>query len=1273
MKSIKILHTGDIHLGDLSGPSKDGENLRRLDTLACMDAIVSKAQDEKPDVTVIAGDLFNRSRVWADTALEDVNDAITRFLRPLCAASNAVVLLFGTENHDNPRAFEVIGKTTRDLPNLRIYTAPTVGLIETESGPVQILAVPGFDRGRLRTFCPGADKETENQNASTLVNQIILGLAAQLHPEIPSILTAHYTVAGCTTESGQSFLAGQDVVVTPTTIDAAGVTLACFGHIHRPQRLPSNTPAYYCGSPNQLTFNDEGMDHGFWLHTIHTEPVVVPHNNPPIPYVNSQFIPTPERRHFTLRIGAEDVATFLASGSATFPTDIKGAIVRVRYSCTAEQEKALNRAELQKAIMQAGAFHVAELLPEEIEELDASDYMTEHDGPPEALRQWLKLNDVAPADRDRLEALAAPILNKADDGRNANQHSGAFLPVSIAVHNYRSYTDATFDFTPVRMAMVNGSNGVGKSSLFMDALADCLFEQSRQEDIGGWVRDGTKSGSITFTFQVGGNTYRVIRTRMRSGKGTLSLQVSNGDAWDNAGDTTMKLTQQKIIRLMGMDCATFCSIALIRQDAYGIFLDAGSDQRMAVLSALLGLDLYDRAEDMAKAGAKDYRAKIAESNTRIEILGGGIAEKPTLESQAASLKSEKESLDGELSGVEAGIQAIRDAASARAAAVQVAGAADKRAAGLDQQLGEKRSTLQAAQRSRDDAQRSASLVEAARSASQKAAAARRLVDMYAGANEKFTENRRIAAEAQRELDALAPKIAACEGEIAAADAILCDGDTIRAQYERLTEIHTQKGSLAQRAAEQKTAQQEVSDLHLERNMVKSQWTGTIQAIEGDIARAKADSGLLQSSGCPVVGTSGCKFLAGAYAARDSIPNLEEKLAKAKAEARQKYDELTGLINTAKAASILAEDISGTLTALEAEERRLAGTEYRYAQLGRAEERKSAAITNLADLKRRQEEARAKLATANAEAALLRDNSEKLAAAKQELASWQPLADQLPQYEAAAAKIEALDARISELEKDIRTLESQYEEAVAEAQRLRAEIPTADDATMGRLTARREEIGSRMQDIASTLGRIEYKLGKIAEDEATIGQLRQEKEGYAATLNDYMTLTKAFSLDGIRYMIVRSIVPEIMRRSNEILNAMTGGKMAVDIRTEHEKKGDKKIINSLEVWIHTITGGNRPYQSHSGGEKVKIALAVTLGLADVKARRAGVQLGMLFIDEPPFLDADGTDAYADALTAMAARNPSMRILAISHDPTMKARFPQNITVKAGENGSSVTME
>ena len=1261
--SFKVLHTGDVHLGDLSGPTKDGENLRRLDTLRCMSDIVQKAEIVTPDITVIAGDLFNRSRVWADTALDDVNDAISGFLRPLCQHSHAVVLLFGTENHDNPRAFDVIKKATGDLKNLHIYTQPTVDTISTPAGSIQILAVPGFDRGRLRTFFPGADKEAENQNATALVNQLVLGLATQLDPNLPSILTAHYTVTGCTTESGQSFLAGQDVVISTDTIDGANVSLGCFGHIHNPQKLLCNTPAYYCGSPNQLTFNDEGIQHGFWIHTISDDSVT------------STFHGTPERKHYTLRLNAQEITDFLNCGKALFPIEVKGAVVRVRYNCSAEQDKALNRAELQKAIMQAGAFYVAEILPEEIVALDAVDQLTEHDGPAEALERWLDLNEVPFETSTRLQELARPILAKADDGRNSSKHTGAFVPISITVRNYRSYTDATFDFAPVRMAMVNGSNGVGKSSLFMDALADCLFEQSRQEDIGGWVRDGTKSGSITFCFEVGGTTYQVIRTRLRSGKGTLALQQKGEDGeWVDAGDTTMKLTQQKIIRLLGMDCNTFCSIALIRQDAYGLFLDADSDRRMEVLSALLGLDLYDRAEEMAKAGAADQRRKIAECNTRIGILDDQIREKPVLEEQRLKLAADMDQLENSLSTVNAGIQAAHEAEAARGAIKDSIDRAEARAATIGKQVAEKCNALNTINQQIAIAEAGAVQLEFARSAAQQLSVVRIQLDLHAGADDRYNENRRAASEAQTDADKLRRHIAECEREIDGYNTVLCNADSIRAKHARLQEINTQKAKTAETISQYAEAQEVVTELTFERDMVQNRWNTQISQIEADIERAEKNAAMLKSSGCPIPGGASCKFLSTATAAVGLLPVLRKKLEEAKANAQQQYDENTERIEKAKSTSILTGPNPHTLMSdLSKESLSLKGIETTYEQLGRAEERRAAALRTLEDLKQRLTDALARIDQLNSKVADLMENKNRLEAARKAEKALKATADTLPQCEADAAKIDSLKAQKAAMETDIGYLIQQKDEAMAEVRELNGKLDDTYTSNLDALTASRRYITNDISTTSAKQGEIAYKLDQIEAAEAQAADLRKEKDGYASALTDYMTLVKAFGLDGIRYMIVRSIVPEIMQRSNEILAAMTGGRMAVDIRTEREKKSDKKIVNSLEVWIHTISGGNRPYQSHSGGEKVKIALAVTLGLADVKARRAGVQLGMLFIDEPPFLDADGTDAYADALTAMAARNPDMRILAISHDPTMKARFPQNITVTGGENGSTVTME
>ena len=69
--------------------------------------------------------------------------------------------------------------------------------------------------------------------------------------------------------------------------------------------------------------------------------------------------------------------------------------------------------------------------------------------------------------------------------------------------------------------------------------------------------------------------------------------------------------------------------------------------------------------------------------------------------------------------------------------------------------------------------------------------------------------------------------------------------------------------------------------------------------------------------------------------------------------------------------------------------------------------------------------------------------------------------------------------------------------------------------------------------------------------------------------------------------------------------------------------------------------------------------------------SGVQIGFLGVDEPPFLDEDGTQAYVDSMEAIRKRNPRISIIAITHDPAMKARFSQSLTVvKSAEEGSKI---
>lgn len=184
-------------------------------------------------------------------------------------------------------------------------------------------------------------------------------------------------------------------------------------------------------------------------------------------------------------------------------------------------------------------------------------------------------------------------------------------------------------------------------------------------------------------------------------------------------------------------------------------------------------------------------------------------------------------------------------------------------------------------------------------------------------------------------------------------------------------------------------------------------------------------------------------------------------------------------------------------------------------------------------------------------------------------------------------------------------------------------------------------------------------------------LQKQINDLGVTAAGYDTLKKAFSQDGIPHNIIRSIIPVFEATATNILGQMSGGKMSVEFVTEKLLKSNKqKEVTTLDIIISDTDTGRLPYMSRSGGERVKAALSVILALAEIKSNKAGIQLGFLFIDEPPFLDSQGVQAYCDALETIQCRYSGLKIMAITHDPAMKARFPQSLDVVKTADGSKV---
>lgn len=267
------------------------------------------------------------------------------------------------------------------------------------------------------------------------------------------------------------------------------------------------------------------------------------------------------------------------------------------------------------------------------------------------LKKWLEEKTFK--NPDKIVELAEPIIAEAMKQSTTAEIHGVFKPVSISVRNYRNYKEESFDFSDISFCTINGVNGAGKSSLFMDAIVDCLFEETREGDCKAWIRgtEDARSGSIEFIFDIGEKRFRVVRTRTKSGKPTLNLsqyQEESAD-WMNLSKERIVDTQAEIEKLLVMDSMTFRSCALIMQDQYGLFLQAKKDERIAILGNLLGLGIYGVMELDARKKLADARKELASKKEAVRIKTDFIKAQGNPEEELETVEKDihkKQEVDG---------------------------------------------------------------------------------------------------------------------------------------------------------------------------------------------------------------------------------------------------------------------------------------------------------------------------------------------------------------------------------------------------------------------------------------------------------------------------------------------------------------------------------------------------------------------------------------------------------------------------------------------------
>lgn len=1283
--AIRILHTGDLHIGNFPGPEENGENVRFKDICKCLDALVEGAEAQQPEMAVIAGDIFHQARVWSDRGLKE-NQTAVRFLRRLASVC-PVVVMRGTPNHDSEEQFNMLEVAFEGDDSVSIVTTPGVRTYSSYAGKkVQIACLPGFDRGYYRAKHPGLSKEEENEVFTQSIEQMILGLKAQTDKESPTVLVSHYTITGCNMESGQTaFFSQFEPVIYPSTLQAADFDLVCFGHIHRPQQLDGCKNTFYCGAISALNFNDEGQDRGYYIHTVEDDG-----------QVKSEFFKLPTRQYKTIRLENEDVEKINDGEYDSLPIenyDVQDKVVRVLYNCTDENNKAFNHGVLEGFLKSCGAFFVQEITPQKISITVDRKSMDAEGTPEDNLGSYLAEKDLTPERIGEIIELARPIISEATEKATQERHTGLFVPVEIEVKNYRNYREETFSFEGIRFCTINGSNGVGKSSLFMDAMCDALFEETREGELTGWICNDpeARSGSIKFTFKLGERLYRVTRTRQKSGKATLNISECVDGEWVDRSKEKFKDTQAEIINIIGMDSLTLKACALIMQDQYGLFLQADKEARMNILGSILGLSVYGDMEELAAEKATETNRTIRTLQDRAENILAGL---PNREELAAKITAEEESR-----------KLYEAQAAEKTAAVdglKVKLNTQLEAASRAMKLNSKISSLTATRASKEATKTAqAGIVSAADVILSKeaeiAAGVAKLHEMleqekelikgkatYDSLAERKAQLEKVVTLAESSAKEMRDKKAALVlMKIGPLQQALTKAEELTAKHKEYEEKQGRMAELAALEPEWKKAVEELEAAQRQLAEIEADGKRTAESHALRIKTLKGKVELLADSGCPDIEKASCKFLADALKAKAELPEAEKEAAQAAEEYEDMRREATAslaVLQKAVGDSLYhpeeMEALRGDLRLLEAAEKEYAGLEGQRKELALINERAEELAKAEADAEETAEKGRKDISDIEAQLNAVAQASAAYDSLQAEIAlarQWEEKEKQLP---VAREKKEAAAQRVLELDTEIEGIEAEITEA-------KAELAEEQSKTVGRehleaqvRAAEREiaELQEQAQKAVMAIGGLNRQLEQLNESVKQADELQAQVNDLGATAAGYEELKKAFSQDGIPHNIIRSIIPIFEATATNILGQMSGGKMSVEFVTEKVlKSNNKKEVTTLDIIINDSDTGRLPYMSRSGGERVKAALSVILALSEIKSSKAGVQLGFLFIDEPPFLDAQGVQAYCDALEAIQSRYASLKVMAITHDPAMKSRFPQSVDVVKTPDGSKVIYE
>ena len=256
---LKILHSSDYHLRD--------QDISEAEK--CLDFMADRAEAEKPDLIIEAGDWFDSRGVKMESPAAKLAFRIVSRLANIAP----LVSVIGTASHDGS-APEILANVCAKHQVI-IASRPMQVYLFTAAGKKYLALEPHPGIEAVISLCPQPSKQffqgtgtisQGDQQIGQAMAGVFAGFGAQASqfPDSIHVLVGHFQVSN-SRKNEKQILAGNDIEITRGQLELSNANIFCLGHIHlRQEVFPT---CFYSGSIYRKDFG-ELEEKGFYIHKI---------------------------------------------------------------------------------------------------------------------------------------------------------------------------------------------------------------------------------------------------------------------------------------------------------------------------------------------------------------------------------------------------------------------------------------------------------------------------------------------------------------------------------------------------------------------------------------------------------------------------------------------------------------------------------------------------------------------------------------------------------------------------------------------------------------------------------------------------------------------------------------------------------------------------------------------------------------------------------------------------------------------------------------------